>query len=77
MDERRYIEPAKNNALEHFRTVLQIEPGNAEATEGLKRLGGLLIARARTALDERAKPIRSAFKRVRGAEEKPPRASPL
>ena len=53
MDERRYIEPAKNNALEHFRTVLQLEPGNAEATEGLKRLGGLLIARARTALDER------------------------
>jgi protein TonB len=53
MDERRYIEPAKNNALEHFRTVLQLEPANAEATEGLKRLGGLLIARARTALDER------------------------
>ncbi len=53
MDERRYIEPAKNNALDHFRTVLQLEPGNAEATEGLKRLGGLLIARARTALDER------------------------
>jgi periplasmic protein TonB len=53
MDERRYIEPAKNNALEHFRQVLVMEPGNAEATEGLKRLGGLLIARARTALDER------------------------
>jgi periplasmic protein TonB len=53
MDERRYIEPARNNALEHFRTVLQLDPGNAEATEGLKRLGGLLIARARTALDER------------------------
>jgi len=53
MDERRYIEPARNNALEHFRTVLQLDPANAEATEGLKRLGGLLIARARTALDER------------------------
>jgi protein TonB len=53
MDERRYIEPAKNNALEHFRQVLVMEPGNAEATEGLNRLGGLLIARARTALDER------------------------
>ncbi len=53
MDERRYIEPAKNNALEHFRQVLVMDPGNAEATEGLKRLGGLLIARARTALDER------------------------
>ncbi|HEU5137083.1 MAG TPA: TonB family protein [Steroidobacteraceae bacterium] len=53
MDERRYIEPARNNALEHFRTVLQLDPTNAEATEGLKRLGGLLIARARTALDER------------------------
>ncbi len=53
MDERRYIEPAKNNALEHFRQVLAMDPGNAEATEGLKRLGGLLIARARTALDER------------------------
>ncbi len=53
MDERRYIEPTKNNALEHFRQVLVLDPGNAEATEGLKRLGGLLIARARTALDER------------------------
>ena len=53
MDERRYIEPNKNNALEYFRQVLVLEPGNAEATEGLKRLGGLLIARARTALDER------------------------
>ena len=53
MDERRYIEPLKNNALEHFRQVLVLDPQNAEATEGLKRLGGLLIARARTALDER------------------------
>ena len=53
MDERRYIEPAKNNALEHFRTVLELDKNNAEAKEGLKRLGGLLIARARTALDER------------------------
>lgn len=53
MDERRYIEPAKNNALEYFRQVLVIDPGNAEATESMKRLGGLLIARARTALDER------------------------
>jgi TonB family protein len=53
MDERRYIEPAKNNALEYFRQVLQLDPANGEATEGLKRLGGLLIARARTALDER------------------------
>ena len=53
MDERRYIEPAKNNALEHFRQVLVLDPKNAEATESMKRLGGLLIARARTALDER------------------------
>jgi TonB family protein len=53
MDERRYIEPNKNNALEYFRQVLVLDPQNAEATEGLKRLGGLLIARARTALDER------------------------
>jgi protein TonB len=53
MDERRYIEPTRNNALEHFRQVLVMDPGNAEATEGLKRLGGLLIARARTALEER------------------------
>ncbi|HEV8441987.1 MAG TPA: energy transducer TonB [Steroidobacteraceae bacterium] len=53
MDERRYIEPAKNNALEYFRQVLLLDPANAEAKEGLKRLGGLLIARARNALDER------------------------
>jgi len=53
MDERRYIEPVKNNALEYFRQVLVLDPTNAEAKEGLKRLGGLLIARARTALEER------------------------
>lgn len=53
MDERRYIEPAKNNALEYFRQVLVLDPKNAEATDGLKRLGGLLISRARTALEER------------------------
>src|SRR4029079_3010139 len=53
MDERRYIEPVKNNALEYFRQVLLLDPANAEAKEGLKRLGGLLIARARNALDER------------------------
>jgi protein TonB len=53
MDERRYIEPNRNNALDYFRQVLTLDPKNAEATEGLKRLGGLLIARARTALEER------------------------
>ncbi len=53
MDERRYIEPAKNNALEYFRQVLLLDKDNAEAKEGLKRLGGLLIARARNALEER------------------------
>ncbi len=53
MDERRYIEPAKNNALEYFRQVLMLDKDNAEAKEGLKRLGGLLIARARNALEER------------------------
>jgi protein TonB len=53
MDERRYIEPAKNNALEYFRQVLLLDSTNAEAKEGLKRLGGLLIARARNALEER------------------------
>jgi len=53
MDERRYIEPVKNNVLEYFRQVLVLDPTNAEAKEGLKRLGGLLIARARTALEER------------------------
>jgi protein TonB len=53
MDERRYIEPVKNNALEYFRQVLLLDPTNAESKEGLRRLGGLLIARARTALEER------------------------
>src|SRR4029434_4287130 len=43
----------RTHSRARVRPVLQLDPRNAEATEGLKRLGGLLIARARTALDER------------------------
>jgi len=53
MAERRYIEPADNNALGFYRSALGNDPDNAEATQGLARLAQLLLTKAETALDQR------------------------
>lgn len=48
--ERRYIDPAEDNALLHYKAVLALEPGNGEARQGLDRIAELLLARAASAL---------------------------
>jgi TonB family protein len=52
MLERRYIEPAENNALGYYRGVLGYDANNAEAKQGLDRLESLLVSKAQTALDQ-------------------------
>jgi len=50
MREKRYIDPANDNALAHYRTVLDLDPQNGEARQGLDRIAELLIARAGSAM---------------------------
>jgi periplasmic protein TonB len=45
MRERRYLEPAKDSALEYYRSAAQVDPGNAEALAGLNRLRPVIVAR--------------------------------
>lgn len=51
--ERRYTEPVRDNALYYYRSVLAQDPGDAEAREGLERIGAVLEGRLETALAER------------------------
>jgi TonB family protein len=53
MQERRYIEPANDNALLNYRNVLLFEPNNGEARQGLDRLAGVLLQKAQSAFDQR------------------------
>lgn len=48
--EQRYLEPAGNNALDLFQRVLQKEPDNAEARDGVLRLFDIIRARSDAAL---------------------------
>jgi protein TonB len=45
MRERRYTAPLNDNALLFYRSALAAEPSNGEATDGMTRLGNLLITR--------------------------------
>lgn len=51
--ERRYTEPDRENALYYYRSVLAQDPQNAEAREGLERIGAVLEGRLDAALAER------------------------
>jgi protein TonB len=53
MRERRYTDPAGDNALGYYRSVLAHEPDNGEAREGMQRIAAVLDARVRAALDGR------------------------
>lgn len=53
MLDRHFIDPAEGSALSLYRSVLQLDPGNGEANQGLLRLAEVLFARVRSALDER------------------------
>ncbi len=53
MLDRHFIEPADGNALAMYRSVLQYDPNNGEAREGLQRLAQVLFARVQSDLDAR------------------------
>ena len=48
--DKRYIDPASDNALAQFRGVLDLDPANGEARQGIERVAELLLARADAAL---------------------------
>jgi TonB family protein len=50
MRDRRYIDPADDNALAHYKSALGLEAGNGEARQGLERIAELLLARAAVSL---------------------------
>jgi periplasmic protein TonB len=51
MRERRFTEPANDNALVYFRSALAVDATNGEASDGLARIGGVLIARVDEAMN--------------------------
>lgn len=53
MRERRYIDPAEDNALSYYQAALLLDPANGEARQGLGRINELLLARAAAALASR------------------------
>lgn len=52
LQEGRYIEPVEDNALDHYLSVLELEPYHPEAAAGLDTIAGVLLERAQTALSE-------------------------
>jgi TonB family protein len=50
MHERRFSEPAGDNALLYYRSAAAADAGNAEARDGLQRVAGVLAARFEEAL---------------------------
>ena len=50
MREKRYIDPAADNALGRYKNVLDVDPTNGEARQGLDRIAELLIGRAAAAI---------------------------
>ena len=47
----RLIDPRGNNAVEYFRSVLALQPDNADALAGLQRVGAALEARCRRSVE--------------------------
>jgi len=52
MRERRYTDPAGDNAFQYYNSVLAQEPGNGEAREGLQRIAAVLLERVQSSLAE-------------------------
>jgi TonB family protein len=53
MRDKRYIDPPADSALTRYKAVLDVDPNNGEARQGLDRIAELLLARAATALSAR------------------------
>ena len=50
MRDKRYVEPSSDNALNHYKSVLDVDPTNGEAKQGLDRITDVLIGRAAVGL---------------------------
>lgn len=50
MERQQYVEPAGNSALDHYRTALGLEPGNAQARAGIRSVADRIVERAEAAL---------------------------
>lgn len=53
MLDRRYLDPASNNALSLYQSVLTYDADNGEARQGLQRLEQILITRVQSYLDDK------------------------
>lgn len=75
MEAGRLIEPEGNNALEAYRSVLESEPDNEQAQEGIEEIVSRLIEQANGALDDGR--VRDALELVSAAEAIRPEAEGL
>ena len=53
MREKRYIDPPADSALTRYKAVLDVDPANGEARQGVDRIAELLLARAASAITAR------------------------
>lgn len=71
--EARYVEPPGDNAIEHFRAALALDPGNEAALSGLRRSADLLLVEADLALlDGNLAAAATALDAARAASPKHP-----
>jgi TonB family protein len=72
MHERRYTEPASDNALLYYRSALAVSAGNPEARDGLQRVAGVLATRFEEAMNgarlEEASTTLASFKSAAPAD---------
>jgi TonB family protein len=50
MERQQFVEPAGNNALEHYRAALDMEPRNTQARAGIRAVADRIVERAEAAL---------------------------
>jgi hypothetical protein len=53
MRDRHFIDPAEGSALALYRSALTLDPRSGESRQGLQRLAEILLARARSMIDQR------------------------
>lgn len=75
MEAGRLIEPEGDNALEHYRSVLESEPDNQQAQDGIDGIVGRLTTQANDALDDGR--VRDALELVSAVEAIRPDAEGL
>ena len=78
MRERRYSEPAGDNALLYYRSAAAVDPASGEAADGLQRVAGVLASRFEDAMSgSRYDEASQALANLKLAEPKSPDIGPL